>query len=200
MKAGQRRSGLRGIKAETGPGLKARIAPVKLRASWSSNGWSYPPVGVYFGVPVAPLPPVPDQAQYLAPRFEPPPLRRALEPLKERTPSSAQSCCSANRSKADGAGVGAARVASNRRAIDCQPSPFRSAGQRAMQVRLAGERDIVLAVFAAKMLSSGIVVVDLVAGCASRVRDGRPSALVATSAGAAASHAVNGRTRKHARW
>ena len=58
--------------------------------SWSANGWSYPPVGVYYPVPMPPaLVAAPYPADYLAPRFADPgpaalrlPMRGRIQPLK----------------------------------------------------------------------------------------------------------------------
>ena len=56
--------------------------------SWSGNGWSYPPVGVYYPVTIAPAPYVaaPYRADYFAPPPAPPgirvPVRGNVQPLK----------------------------------------------------------------------------------------------------------------------
>jgi hypothetical protein len=56
--------------------------------SWSANGWSYPPVGVYYPVTIAPAPYVaaPYRAEYFAPPPAPPeirvPVRGNVQPLK----------------------------------------------------------------------------------------------------------------------
>ena len=58
--------------------------------SWTANGWSYPPVGVYYPVPTPPaLVAAPYAADYLAPRFADPgpaalrlPMRGHIQPLK----------------------------------------------------------------------------------------------------------------------
>jgi len=56
--------------------------------SWSANGWSYPPVGVYYPVTIAPAPYVaaPYRAEYFAPPPGPPgigvPARGNVQPLK----------------------------------------------------------------------------------------------------------------------
>jgi hypothetical protein len=51
--------------------------------TWSANGWSYPPVGVYYPVTIAPVPyAAPYRVDYLgapAPRL---PLRGGYQPLK----------------------------------------------------------------------------------------------------------------------
>jgi hypothetical protein len=52
--------------------------------TWSANGWSYPPVGVYYPVTIAPAPYV--AAPYFAPPPVPPPMRvpvrGGVQPLK----------------------------------------------------------------------------------------------------------------------
>jgi len=56
--------------------------------SWSANGWSHPPVGVYYPVTIAPAPYVaaPYRAEYFAPPPAPPgirvPVRGNVQPLK----------------------------------------------------------------------------------------------------------------------
>ncbi|HET6926070.1 MAG TPA: hypothetical protein VFI48_04375 [Hyphomicrobiaceae bacterium] len=56
--------------------------------SWSANGWSYPPVAVYYPVTIAPAPYVaaPYRAEYFAPPPGPPgigvPARGNVQPLK----------------------------------------------------------------------------------------------------------------------
>jgi len=56
--------------------------------SWSANGWSSPPVGVYYPVTIAPAPYVaaPYRAEYFAPPPAPPgirvPVRGNVQPLK----------------------------------------------------------------------------------------------------------------------